>query len=231
MTLYKFWDTILDNQGRPVPGATITVSLYPSGTATIYADADGNTEITGCITDTTGYYEFYCASGNYTLTIDGAGIGTRQITDVTIGQASIWGSEAANRVFASPNGSTGEPNFRALVADDLPSEASAWTALTDIDAAWNGVSDASSYGAPKYCIRNNIVYFRGELQRGTGVSVDGESLLTLPSEARPGKYMEILLYADSGALRASVGTTGLITVGAGAAMVWLSGSYPQASIG
>lgn len=33
-------------------------------------------------------------------------------------------SQTANKVLASPNGSTGQPNFRALVANDIPSLAS-----------------------------------------------------------------------------------------------------------
>ena len=231
MTIYKFWDTILDNQGRPVPGATITVSLYPSGTATIYGDPDGDSEISGAVTDATGYYEFYTASGNYTLTITGPGIGTRQITDITIGQASIWGTENANLVFASPNGSSGEPNFRALVAADLPT-AGSWTDITDIAAGWTASLSDSVYGHPGYLVDlSGIVYLRGAVTRATSTSTDGETIVTLPTAARPSKQMPMVCLADTGAKRMWVNPNGAITIAAGEATVWLSGSYPGADLG
>jgi hypothetical protein len=232
MTLYKFWDCILDDQGRPVSGATITVSLYPNGVATIYADPDGDSEITGAVTDSTGYFEFYCASGNYTLVITGAGVGTRTLTDITIGQASIWGTESANLVFASPNGSSGEPNFRALVAADLPMVGT-WVDITNIETGWTAASEGSNYGNPAYLIdMAGTVHLRGGLTRDTGTSSDGEKVLTLPAAAWPSKDMAMVGLSDNGAMRQYVSAiNGGITIGAGEAIIWLSGCYPGPDVG
>lgn len=43
--------------------------------------------------------------------------------------ALSWASETQNRVFASPNGSSGTPSFRALVAADIPSLSSVYQPL------------------------------------------------------------------------------------------------------
>ena len=50
-------------------------------------------------------------------------------TNISIG-GSAFGSQTANTVFAAPNGSAGNPSFRALVAADLPSLSSVYLPLT-----------------------------------------------------------------------------------------------------
>jgi hypothetical protein len=49
------------------------------------------------------------------LTVSGSPVTTSGTLSAT------WANEATNKVFASPNGSTGTPTFRALVAADIPS--------------------------------------------------------------------------------------------------------------
>jgi len=60
------------------------------------------------------------------LTLSGLSDGlVRSTSGVLAGGATVvgsdFGSQSANRVFAAPNGSAGNPSFRALVAADIPS--------------------------------------------------------------------------------------------------------------
>lgn len=84
-TYYAYRDTIQDSEGRPIPGATITVSAYPSGTATIYSDAAGETSVSGVVTDANGYFEFYAVAGRYTVLVTATGVGTLTYSPIDIG--------------------------------------------------------------------------------------------------------------------------------------------------
>lgn len=46
--------------------------------------------------------------------------GTGGLLTTTVGPCNSFGSEPANEVYASPNGSSGTPGFRALVGADIP---------------------------------------------------------------------------------------------------------------
>jgi cytoskeletal protein RodZ len=101
----KFYDTVLDGFGRPVLGASITVTTYPLGVAAVLYSDNGVTPTGGnvVLTDANGYYEFYVASGRYTL-VTTTTSDTKTVNDVSIGAgAPIQGSVS----YDPPNLTTG----------------------------------------------------------------------------------------------------------------------------
>jgi hypothetical protein len=72
--MQQFFDTIQDISGNALVGATVTVTLYPSGAASIYSD-NGLTVIGSSIVtaDSTGQVSFFAADGAYILVYKNAG--------------------------------------------------------------------------------------------------------------------------------------------------------------
>lgn len=83
--MQKYFDSVIDTNGKPVNGATVRVNQYPGGgLATIYSD-DGVTQAANPVTtNAKGYYEFYAANGRYTLTITDANGAQTVINDVRL---------------------------------------------------------------------------------------------------------------------------------------------------
>jgi hypothetical protein len=85
----------------------------------------------------------------------------------TVG-GSDFGSQTANTVFAAPNGSAGNPSFRALVATDIPSLSSVYLPLsggtlagqliTTATATLAGLTVGSSVLAPTSLVNGDIWY-------------------------------------------------------------------------
>ena len=70
-------DTVFSPTGRPISGATITVTLATGGAATLYSgDGTGLLGSNVLTTGESGEYEFYAANGRYTLTISASGYTT-----------------------------------------------------------------------------------------------------------------------------------------------------------
>ncbi|OXE35256.1 MAG: hypothetical protein CGW95_14990 [Phenylobacterium zucineum] len=82
---------------------------------------------------------------------------------------AAWASQTANLVFASPNGASGVPTFRTLVASDIPAlsyaptagSTSVTTLGTVTTGTWTASSIATTYTAAKVT----------DVQAGTGVSL------------------------------------------------------------
>jgi hypothetical protein len=102
---------------------------------------------------------------------NGASSSTITVSDV--------GSLAANRVLASPNGSTGSPSYRALVNDDLPIVAvnkggtNSTTALTNnkvMVSSGGAIIESSTIDTTELSYLNGInALSNGILRKGTGV--------------------------------------------------------------
>jgi hypothetical protein len=102
---------------------------------------------------------------------NGASSSTITVSDV--------GSLAANRVLASPNGSTGSPSYRALVNDDLPTVSIAkggtnsTTALTNnkvMVSSGGAIIESSTIDTTELSYLNGInALSNGILRKGTGV--------------------------------------------------------------
>lgn len=69
--MYQFFDTLTDDSGNSLLGATVTVTTYPAGTlATIYSTNGTASPVAGSTVqaDITGQVSFYAPDGAYTLT-------------------------------------------------------------------------------------------------------------------------------------------------------------------
>jgi hypothetical protein len=108
--MQKYQDTALNN-GRPVVGATVTVTTLAGAAATIYSD-NGTTVITTLRTGDDGSFAFYAADGRYSIQISGSGITTKTITDVLLEDHSEfivvtdYGSDSAAFTTAAALGSS-----------------------------------------------------------------------------------------------------------------------------
>lgn len=82
----KFYDSLLDQYGNVVAGASVTVYSYGTTTlASLYSDSAGTTPISNPVTtNNNGYFEFYAANGHYTLSITGTNFTAKQVTDILI---------------------------------------------------------------------------------------------------------------------------------------------------
>ena len=111
---------------------------------------------------------------------NGASSSTITISDV--------GSLTANRVLASPNGSSGSPSYRALVNDDLPIVAvnkggtNSTTALTNnkvMVSSGGAIVESSTIDTTELSYLNGInALSNGILRKGTGVLSTGSIDLT-----------------------------------------------------
>lgn len=111
---------------------------------------------------------------------NGASSSTITISDV--------GSITANRVLASPNGSSGSPSYRALVNDDLPLVAvnkggtNSTTALTNnkvMVSSGGAIVESSTIDTTELSYLNGInALSNGILRKGTGVLSTGSIDLT-----------------------------------------------------
>jgi hypothetical protein len=56
-----------------------------------------------------------------------------------------WNSQSANCVFAGPNGTSGAPTFRTLVAADIPSHTQVWSTITATPTTISGYGISNAY--------------------------------------------------------------------------------------
>lgn len=112
--MQKYQNTVLDTRGRPVSGATVTVTTTGGVATTIYSD-NGSTTITNLTTGADGSFAFYAADGRYNIQITKTGLTTKTITDVLLddsdsggGSISLEASDGASQVgfIASGSGAT-----------------------------------------------------------------------------------------------------------------------------
>lgn len=84
----RYTNTILNKQGKPVVGAVVTVTKYPSNEpATIYAE-DGGRPVESISSDVNGRFAFYAADGHYNLSVTGRHIDPFTITDIVLNDPS-----------------------------------------------------------------------------------------------------------------------------------------------
>lgn len=83
--MQKYQDAILRTDGRPVSGASVTVTTTAGATPTLYSD-NGVTALASNVltSDTSGEYSFYAANGRYNLAISGTGITSETRSDVVL---------------------------------------------------------------------------------------------------------------------------------------------------
>lgn len=106
------------------------------------------------------------------ITVAGSPITTSGSIDLT------WASQTQNKVFASPNGSTGTPAFRALVIGDIPSLTSLYAPVTSGTSILYG---NGSGGFSNVTVGSGLSFVAGTLtSTGSGGTVTSVGL-SLPS--------------------------------------------------
>lgn len=151
-----------------------TVALGGSATATTPATSDNSTTVA-----TTAYVK---AQGYGLGSVTSVGLSLPNIFTVTnspvTGSGTLTGtlaSQAANLIFGSPNGSSGTPSFRSLVANDIPSLTAA--KISDFDTQVR-TSRLDQMAAPTAAVSLNS-------QRITNLSAP-----LLPSDAATKQYAD-----------------------------------------
>lgn len=77
--MQRYSNTVATATGRAIVGAQIAVKTTAGTLATIYADDGITTKANPITSGVAGYFEFYAAPGDYSLTISGAGISANKI--------------------------------------------------------------------------------------------------------------------------------------------------------
>lgn len=83
--MQKFRDTVLNSEGQPILGVSVTVKLAGTSTlATLYSDNVGSVLANPVITSAFGDFSFYTQNGRYDLHLSGGGITPVVVSDVLI---------------------------------------------------------------------------------------------------------------------------------------------------
>ena len=161
------------NGGTGLTSAGATGNLLVSNgsaLASVAMSNDATLASTGAITlkntGTAGTYGSSAAVPVFTTDAQGR---VTSVTNTNIAvSGSSFGSQTANTVFAAPNGSAGNPSFRALVATDIPSLSSVYLPLsggtlsgqliTAATATLAGLTIGSSTLAPTSLANGDIWY-------------------------------------------------------------------------
>ena len=82
----KYFDTVANSRGYPLPNASVSVLNFGTSTlSSIFSDAAGaSSQSNPLTTNSRGYFEFYAADGRYSLSISGADFTTVSITDILL---------------------------------------------------------------------------------------------------------------------------------------------------
>ena len=124
--------------------------------------------------------------------------------------AGSWASQTANKFLASPNGSTGTPSFRAMVAADVPT-------LNQNTTGTAGSLAGGATGSVPYQTSSGVTTF---LAAGTGVLVGGSAPSYSTTPTLIGTNFSGI---PNGALTNSAVTLGTTSVSLGATSLTLGG--------
>lgn len=212
--------------GLTVSGNPITSSgtITLSGTLGVAHGGTGATTLTGIL------------KGNGTSAFSAASAGTDYLAP--------FGSQTANYVYASPNGTAGNPTFRALVADDIPTlnQNTTGTAsnVTGTVAVANGGTGQTSYTDGQLLIGNSTgnTLTKATLTAGSGISItNGGGSITITSTAGGGSVTSVAqsftggLISVSGSPITSSGTLALTVAGTSGGIPYFSSGTTWASSG
>jgi hypothetical protein len=125
-----------------------------------------------------GDLHYYHSSSNTRLAIGGANTFlTSNGTDPSWGSltGTGFGSQTANNFLAAPNGSSGNPSFRTLVAADLP------VSITS-NTSGNAATATALASTPTQCSGNNFA---------TGIAANGNANCSAPGGGQAGAYTSV----------------------------------------
>ncbi len=158
-----------------VPAWTQPTFSNLGGTAAISQGGTGQTSAAAAFNglsplSTEGDLHYYHSSSNTRLALGGANTFlTSNGTDPSWGAltGAGFGSQTANTILASPNGASGNPSFRSLLAADLPASITSST-------SGNAATATALATAPSQCSGNNFA---------TGVAASGNANCAQPTFA------------------------------------------------
>jgi hypothetical protein len=129
VSVIKYNGSIADSAtGRPVAGAAVVISNYPSGAAATLYDSAGEVSAAPIISDVNGHYSFYVIPGHYNIQFS-SGFVVEQLIDVAIGIGA-----------AGPAGSGFAPlsNYASIATMVAAVGANKKTIAVDVNAALTG---------------------------------------------------------------------------------------------
>ncbi len=187
--------------------------------ATVIGFANGDTTYNRSAQD----FKTWMAAGGGTVT----SVGLALPADFTVSGSPVtgtgtltgtWASQTTNKVLAAPNGSTGTPTFRALVAADIPTIAASQVTGANLTAASTKVTLTGGTGAVLAATTvdvneanltlNNIGGTLGVSKGGTGLTSLGGDVTILGSNGTANIYYTPAITNTSAAIAfARSGTT------------------------
>jgi hypothetical protein len=188
-----------------------------SGTATISQGGTGQTTTAAAFNalsplTTEGDLHYYHSSSNTRLAIGGANTFlTSNGTDPSWGSltGAGFGSQTANNVLAAPNGSSGNPFFRSLVAADLPASITSST-------SGNAATATALATAPSQC--TGSAFALGVAASGNANCIGTQTANTVyaaPNGSSGAPTFRALVGSDLPTIAISGGGTGQTTANAG----------------
>lgn len=112
--------------------------------------------------------------------------------------ALTWANQTTNKFFASPNGSTGVPTFRALAHADLAASGGSGTKYLRDDMTWQTVSGGSGV---------TTMAAIGAVPNANGASISGTTLTLQPADATYGGVLTNTTQDIAGSKRFTNATT------------------------
>ena len=109
-----------------------------------------------------------------------------------------WANQTTNKVFISPNGSTGTPTFRALAHADLAASGGSGTKYLRDDMTWQTVSGGSGV---------TTMAAIGAVPNANGASISGTTLTLQPADATYGGVLTNTTQDIAGSKRFTHATT------------------------
>ena len=240
-TANTFWGAPNGSTGQPTFRTLVSADL-PGGTGTVTSIATTSPLTGGTITTTgtlgitqastinSGYLssvDWNTFNGKLSSAVTSVGLSTPSIFSVSPTSITSTGvftvtavSETANTVWAAPNGSSGQPTFRALVAADLPAGTGTVTSVSNSDGTLTVTPTTGAVVASINLTNANtwggLQTFHGiKLTDGSNIdcgSTTGTIIATDPTH-KLGFYNTTPVVQQTGDIRTGLSNLGLITLG------------------
>jgi len=147
--MQKYQDSVIDQEGNAIEGASVSVALESGAAATIYSD-DGSTLITSITTDENGYFFFYASNNRYQITITGSSLETRTIRDIVLYDDvdDTFGSATQTELLDMTSTVNTTSKFTGRYVWDSTNSLPLYAAGSAVDDVWKKFSDDTTAHSP-----------------------------------------------------------------------------------